>query len=102
MTRGLPYNLEVRDGGPAHAGGHQGRIVRVSSHRRVYGPRLRQPLPHDDCPITASNLSPGHHLYKPRVRRLSLRDDHKPRGIPVEAVHDPGPVRVLTTGNSSP
>src|SRR4028119_2151047 len=51
VSRGFLYELKVRNRRPPYPRRHEGAVCRVSPHRGVDGPRVRQPPPHAHGPL---------------------------------------------------
>ena len=91
-----PVDLEVRHGVSRCGGveGHPGGLAPVAADRGLdaagAGPRTAL----DEREVGALERAPAHEGRKPPVRLFAAGDDHQPRGVPVEPVHDAAALRL--------
>ena len=71
------------------------RIATVAADRRVDRPAAGLRPADDECEVLARQRARLHQLLEPPVRLGRAGDDEQPRRVPVEAVDDPRPFRLL-------
>ena len=73
-------------------------VVAVAADRRVDRAAPRPRPAHDEREVLAGQCTAPDESLQPLVGLVRARDDEKSRGVPVEAVDDPGPVLLPTLG----
>src|SRR5919112_2604666 len=79
-----------------HARRHEGRVRGIPAHRRVDLTRDRQPLAYDQGPVDAPHAPLTERCNEPRIGLLVLGDDHEARCVPIQTMHHPRALRILT------
>ena len=69
-------------------------VAPVAADRRFDPAAARPWSPDDERDVMTIELMAAHELLQPAVRLLRARDDHQPRRVAVEPVHDAGPVGI--------
>ena len=73
-------------------------VVAVAADRRVDRAAPRPRPAHDEREVLAGQRTAPDESLQPLVGLVRARDDEKPRGVPVDAVDDPGPVLLPALG----
>ena len=80
---------------PRGARGHHVAPRAIAPERRVDRARRGVGMPRHERDVAALDLAPREHRHQLGVRLLRLRHHEQARGVAVEPVHDPGPLRIV-------
>ena len=76
------------------------RIAAITPYRGIDPPCSRPRLAAHESGVPSLDLALPNRLLEGRERLLGARDDHQPRRLAVEAMHDARPVGIVTPGRA--